>query len=143
MKKLLENKTISFVISILLTIVSSSIIALGVKIFLSPNSFLSTGVTGIALIVGRLYDKIFLPEKSLETIIAGVLLLILNIPVLFLAWKKLSPKFMILSTINVITNTLCMTLLPDNLHEIFNLSVANGDISFGSCSCYADMHITF
>ena len=139
MKKLLENKTVSFIISIILTVVSSAIIALGVKIFLSPNSFLSTGVTGIALIAGRLYDKIFLPAKSLETIIAGVLLFILNIPVLFLAWKKLSHKFMILSTINVITNTLCMTLLADNLHEIFNLSVASGDISFLDAALFVGM----
>ena len=139
MKKLFENKTVSFVIAILLTIVSSAIMAVGVKVFLSPNSFLSTGITGISLILGRLYDNIFLPEKSLETVIAGIFLFVLNIPVLILAWKKLSHKFMILSTINVITNSVCLTFLPDNLHEILNLSVANGNISFLDAALFVGM----
>ena len=139
MKKFFENKTVSFVVSIIITIISSAVLAVGVKIFLSPNSFLSTGVTGIALIAGRLYDKIFLPAKSFETIIAGILLFVLNIPVLILAWKKLSHRFMILSTVNVVVNSLCMTLLPDNLHEILHLSVAGGDISFLDAALFVGM----
>ncbi len=72
----------------------------------------------------------FEPETSKETMITGITMFVLNIPVLLLAWKKLSPRFMILSLINVIVNSVCVSLLPDNLHEIFHLSVQAGDISF-------------
>ena len=130
MKKIKLNKTGSFIFAIIVSIFSSVVISIGVKIFLSPNQFLSTGVTGIALILGRLYDVIFKPETSQETFIAGIAMLILNIPVLLLAWKKLSPRFMLLSLINVVVNSVCVAILPNNLHEILHLSVANGDISF-------------
>ena len=104
--------------------------AIGVKVFISPNRFLSTGATGIALIIGRLYDNVIQPEKSMETLITGVFLFVLNIPVLILAWKKLSHRFTILTTINVIVNSITVALLPDNLCEILNLSVAANNISF-------------
>ena len=100
MKKIKLNKTVSFIFAIIVSIFSSVVISIGVKIFLSPNQFLSTGVTGIALILGRLYDVVFSPTTSQETFIAGIAMLILNIPVLLLAWKKLSPRFMLLSLIN-------------------------------------------
>lgn len=126
--KINKKNILSNVIAVLLTIVSSFIIALGVKVFLSPNRFLSVGVQGITLIIGRVFDNV--TGLHLETLVAGISLLVLNIPILLMAWKKLSPRFMILSVINVIVNTLVMTLLPDNLHEVFHLSVANGDITF-------------
>lgn len=130
MKKMLTNKSLSYAISILLTIISAFIMAIGVKIFISPNRFLSTGATGIGLIFGRIYDNIVQPEKSLETLITGVALFLLNIPGLILAWKKLSHRFTILTTINVIVNSVALTFLPDDLCEIFNLSVLQGNITF-------------
>ena len=128
MKKIEKKTLITDVIAVILTILSSAIIALGVKIFLSPNRFLSVGVQGITLIIGRTVDNI--AGTNYETLIAGISLLLFNIPILLIAWKKLSFRFMLLSVINVLVNTLVMTLLPDNLHEIFHLSVANGDITF-------------
>lgn len=128
MKKINKKNILTNIIAVILTIISSAVIALGVKIFLSPNRFLSVGVQGLTLIIGRTFDNI--AGTHLETTIAGISLLILNIPILLIAWKKLSLRFMVLSVINVIVNTLVMTLLPDNLHEVFHLSVANGDITF-------------
>lgn len=128
MKKIDKKTLITNIVAVVLTIISSAVIALGVKIFLSPNRYLSIGVQGLTLIIGRVFDNI--TGLQLETTIAGVSLFIFNIPILLLAWKKLSLRFMILSVINVAVNTLVMTLLPDNLHEVFHLSVANGDITF-------------
>ena len=70
MAKNSNKKIVSYIISILLTIISAIIMAIGVKIFVSPNRFLSTGVTGISLIIGRIIDNIF--DKHLETIITGI-----------------------------------------------------------------------
>lgn len=139
MKKILSNKTVSFILAIFLTSISAVVMAIGVKIFLSPNQFLSTGVTGISLIVGRLFDNIVKPDKSMETTIAGVVMLVLNIPILLMAWKKLSPKFMILSAVNVIVNSVAMTILPDNLNEVFNLSVQANNISYLDAALFVGM----
>lgn len=130
MKKLYDNKVLSYILDIIMTIVSSAIIALGVTIFISPNRFLSTGFTGVALIIGRIYDNLFPSSQPKETLIAGVLYLIFNIPVLILSWKKLSKRFTILTTINVITMSICLSFFPDNLNEMLNLSVApKGELS--------------
>lgn len=139
MKKYLNQKAVSYTISIILTVISAIIMAIGVKIFVSPNRFLSTGATGISLIIGRVYDNIFKPEKSLETIITGVCLFLFNVPLLILSWKKLSHRFTILTTINVLVNSICLTLLPDNLAEILHLSVANDNITFLSAALFVGM----
>ncbi|MCI5746086.1 MAG: YitT family protein [Erysipelotrichaceae bacterium] len=130
MRKVLHSKYFAFAIAVIITIVSSFVLAVGVKVFLSPNQFLSTGATGIALIIGRAYDLLFSPKVSLETTIAGIVLFILNIPLLILSWKKLSHQFTILTAINVIVNSITMTFLPDDLCVRLYLSVANGNISF-------------
>ncbi len=137
MAKNSNKKIVSYIISILLTIISAIIMAIGVKIFVSPNRFLSTGVTGISLIIGRIIDNIF--DKHLETIITGICLFLFNIPLLILAWKKLSHRFTILTAINVIVNSICLTLLPDNLAEKLNLSVEFGNISFLSAALFVGM----
>lgn len=139
MKRLLSNKSFTFIIAIILTSLSAIVMAIGVKVFLSPNQFLSTGVTGVALIVGRIFDNIAKPSQTMETTIAGVVMLILNIPILLLAWKKLSLRFMILSAVNVIVNSVAMTLLPDNMDEVFNLSVSLGNISYLDAALFVGM----
>ena len=82
-----------FIFAVILTIISAFIMAVGVKIFISPNKFLSTGVTGIAIIFGRLYDNMHLSDVPMETTITGIMIFLLNIPLFILSWKKLSHKF--------------------------------------------------
>lgn len=117
-KKNYLNK--SFLTSVLLTIISAVIMAVGVKVFITPNKFLSTGTTGVALIIGRIYD--ILTSSNYEALITGVLMIIFNIPILILAWKKLSHKFTVLTAINVLSNSLCLALLNDiDLNQMLNL----------------------
>ncbi len=139
MKKILNKKAVSYTISILVNIISAIVITIGVKVFISPNKFLSTGFTGIALVVGRIYDNIFTPEKSLETTIASVVFLIINIPVLILGWKKLSHKFTICSLVFVIVTTITMAFIPDDIGVRLHLSVANGDISYLDAALFVGM----
>ena len=88
-----------FIFAVILTSISAFIMAVGVKVFISPNKFLSTGATGIAIIFGRLYDN--MTHGSMETTITGIVLFLLNIPLFILSWKKLSHKFAILTAVNV------------------------------------------
>ena len=129
----MDNKKkyiITYIIHIIVTIISAGIIALGIKIFVSPNRFLSTGVTGVAIIIGRLYDNIFSPATSLETTITSILYFVFNVPVIILSIKKLSKKFTILSILSILSTSLFLVVIPDNINELLGLSVENGNITF-------------
>lgn len=77
----------SHIIAIAATIVGCFIYALGVNLFYVPHQFMSGGITGIAMIV---YYLTGLP--------IGTVNMVLNIPLLFLAWKYLG-KFYTFITI--------------------------------------------
>lgn len=139
MKKYLNNKAVSYTISIILTIISSFIMAVGVAIFVSPNRFLSTGATGISLIIGRLIDMTC--GTQLETVITGIFLFLFNIPLLIIAWKKLSPRFAILTTISVVVNSLFLTILPqfDLANKLHLVAGNNGDITLLSAALFVGL----
>ena len=128
MKKLLSNKIINHAIAISISVIASFLMAVGIKVFISPNGFVSIGFQGLGLIIGRVYDKIF--QTNLETTITGIIYFLINIPILILAWKKLSRRFTIYTTIDVIVTSAFLAVLPNNLNEILHLSVANNDITF-------------
>lgn len=123
-----KNHKLNYIIAIALEMFSAFVIAFGVKIFISPNGFLSTGFTGVGLIVGRLIDRIF--KTQIEAEITSIVYMLLNIPVLIMAWKKLSKRYAILSLVNVITCSLAMAFIPSSWVESFHLSVKQGDIGF-------------
>ena len=128
MKKLLSNKVLNHAFAITMSIIASFIMAVGIKVFISPNGFVSIGFQGLGLLIGRVYDKIF--ETNLETTITGIVYLLINIPILILAWKKLSRRFTIYSTIDVVVTSVFLAVLPNNLDEMLNLSVNKGNITF-------------
>lgn len=128
MKKLLNNKVINHIFALTMSIIASFLLAVGIKVFISPNGFVSIGFQGIGLLIGRVYDKIF--NTNLETTITGIVYLLVNIPILIIAWTKLSRRFAIYSTVDVAVTSLALAILPNNLNEIIHLSVANNNITF-------------
>ena len=128
MKKLLSNKIINHVFAITVSVIASFLMAVGIKVFISPNGFVSVGFQGLGLIIGRVFDKIF--HTNLETTITGAVYLLINIPILILAWKKLSRRFTVYTTIDVVVTSVFLAILPNNLNEILHLSVSNGIITF-------------
>ena len=136
MEKKANNK-LRFVIDLFITIVCAFVISCGVKIFISPNKFLSTGVTGLSLILGRICDNV--TGKDLETTIAGIAYYVMNVPILIMAWKRLSKRFAILSIVNVTVTAICLTLLPNDLNERLHLSVAQEQISFLDAALFVGM----
>ncbi len=117
LKELKHNKTFEWISAIITVILAASFYAFAVKIFISPHKLLAGGVSGITLIIGRLFET----ETISETNIAGVLTFLFNIPLLILAWKKLNFKFAVLSSLHVMTVSILMTFLPSNLNVlIFN-----------------------
>ena len=73
---------------ILLGVLSASF---GLRSFLLPNNFIDGGVTGISLIT-----------SAVTNFDVSILLVIINLPFLFLAWKTISRSFAIRSLIAII-----------------------------------------
>lgn len=88
-----KHKILSILLTGLAILVSAIMRAIGVHAFIIPNKFAPGGVTGIASIIEILSDG---------KINSGYSLLILNIPLLILAFKYLNWKFSVKSLSSII-----------------------------------------
>lgn len=80
------------IIEIILTIIGSSIMAIGVSLFLLPNQLSSGGIAGIATIT---YYLLKIPM--------GTMILIINIPLFLFSFFKIGKSFFIKSLIGTIS----------------------------------------
>lgn len=71
-------------------VVAACMMALGIRVFAAPNLIVSGGVSGISSVLYVLFD---LP--------IGVTSFLINLPLLFLGWKKLGHRF-ILRTLRIV-----------------------------------------
>ena len=100
-KPLSDDWKKNIVCAVMVTI-STVIYCLGVMWFLNPANLLSGGVTGIAqLITG-------LGEKFGVSIDIGLIVFIINVPILIFGWKKVSKRFVICSVISIVLQTLLL-----------------------------------
>lgn len=76
-----------------LIVVGSFIASLGLNLFLEPNSIAPGGISGIAVLISKVFGGI---------IPIGVLTLVLNIPLFILGYKELGKKFIVNSMIGTI-----------------------------------------
>ena len=67
------------------TLVGAFIAALAVDVFFIPNNLFDGGTVGIAMLISTFVGKQFLP----------LLLIILNIPFIFMAWKNIGKAFVL------------------------------------------------
>lgn len=81
--------------------------ALAMNLFLIPANIYSSGFTGIA----QLFSKV-LSDYTPIHVSLGLLLLLLNIPVAILGWKKVGKSFTVYSFISVALSSLFLTLIP-------------------------------
>ena len=87
-----SNKSIlSIVFKYFVIVIGSAVYATGFSFFLYPNSVVTGGVTGIAMIINYLTD---LP--------VGVMTIVLNVPLFILALRKLGLRFCIGSLVGMI-----------------------------------------
>ena len=99
-KRKKQNKTMNIIVKVIKVILATCLYSAGVALFLDPNNLAPGGVTGVSVLLNRLI--------GIET---GTLILVLNIPLLLIAWKKVGFKFVLgtlsaLCLITVFTNVL-------------------------------------
>lgn len=125
-----KNETIRRSIIILFTGVTTS---LGMNMFLAPAHVLSAGVNGFAQIVGEVIHNLFGISIDL-----GILILLLNIPLLILSWVKLGKNETIFSLITIGAISFFTVLLPKvavSSNPLMNAIVGGVLIGVGTGFC--------
>jgi len=97
-KYLTKKKVKSLLVTILMTIIGSAMCGLAFNIFIMPNHLLSGGISGIALILNY--------SMGLDP---GLLIILMNIPIFVLGFKKLGKEFMFMSVIGLLTFSLAIS----------------------------------
>lgn len=98
---LIEAKRITIVI------LGSLLIAISLNFFLIDANVYSSGFTGAAQLISSVFNDFFNIKIS-----TGVLLFLLNVPVLILGWFKVGRGFTIYSIVSVVCMTLFLEVLP-------------------------------
>lgn len=99
------NKTIFCVIMVT---ISTIIYCLGVMWFLEPAELYSGGVTGLAQLIANASKKCFNFQINL-----GLLIFIINVPILIYGWSSVSKRFVICSIVSIALQTILMSgILP-------------------------------
>ena len=86
--------------------------SMGVNFFIVPVSLYSGGVVGISQVIRSIlveYCHIHFPGFI---DISGIIYFLINVPLLFLAYKEISRRFFVKTVMAVGIQTLMMTLLP-------------------------------
>ncbi len=103
------------------TILSSLLMAISLEAFVRPAKILSSGFTGISLLVNMVGS-----DHGIN-IPFGAILILLNIPVAYICYKKISWRFTIFSLLQVLLTSLFTELIT--IEPIFGDVVLN--ITFG------------
>ena len=91
------------IICVVMVTISTIIYCFGVTWFLEPANLFSGGVTGIAQLIAAASNLLginFISEYL------GIIVLLLNVPILIFGWKKVSKRFVICSVISIAIQTL-------------------------------------
>lgn len=91
------------IVCVVMVTISTVIYCMGVMWFLQPASLYSGGVTGIAQLISNSCSRFFNLKIDL-----GLIVFLINIPILIFGWKKVSKRFVICSVISIILQTVLM-----------------------------------
>lgn len=94
---------------VLLVLIGSAVNGAGFSFLTYPNSIVSGGVTGIGQIINLLTG---LP--------VGVLVMLMNIPLFLVAWKKFGTRFIVFSLIGMLSNSLFIDLFNSLQRSLTN-----------------------
>ena len=92
-----------------IVVLASLIYSVGMLWFIEPFKMYAGGLNGLAqLIVNSL--EVFIGNENLPKIInVGIVIGTLNVPILIIGWKNLSPRFVIFSMISVGVQSICLS----------------------------------
>ena len=99
-----KSKTVPHhLMSLLWMAIGAFLAALALRMFLQPNDLIDGGITGVAMILARLYGNTYLAPY----------LVILNLPFIYLAFRFIRKMFVIHMSIAVVLFAVCLYLLKE------------------------------
>lgn len=126
-----NSKILEFTRKYAILIVAGFLSALGINGFIVPNQLLGGGLGGIAIMLNYLFD-----------LNIGVMIFVLNLPLFFMAYKKLDREFAVSTFINMFIFSFIMTATTGiNVHIGINDPVLVA--IFGGILTGVGMGITF
>lgn len=97
------GKTIKFIIRYICITVVALVYAAGIALFLNPNQLAPGGVSGLAIILKEVFP--ILPG-------VGMLIFILNIPIMLLGMWKFGVKFILSTVYTLVVSSVMIDVLP-------------------------------
>ena len=91
-------------------IVGSSLMTIGIYLFVTPNNLNFGGIIGLAQIIDYFINK--LVNIPFDINIVGIINMIINIPLFLMALKIMNKEFCFKTIISLIIQTLLLSLLP-------------------------------
>lgn len=122
----MKHKKYRFILSVFAVIVSSLLQTYVIQAFIQPSNMLSSGFTGVAILIDKIAS---LYGQSVPTSLAIVLL---NVPVALICYKRISKKFTILSSLQFMLTSLFLNVF--RFSPLFNdivLNVVFGGFLYG------------
>lgn len=97
------------------------IFSLSINLFIVPSNIYNGGVLGLSQLLNSLLKNIL----DISINMSGIIYLILNIPLFFLAYYKISKSFCSRTVYTIIIQTLAMTLIPIPKEMLVNELLTN------------------
>jgi len=97
-----SNRFLSWVTDALQSITGVTLAGAALKLFLVPNHFFDGGITGISLLVHEIYHFNL-----------GLVILILNFPLIVISYFTISNRFAFRTIISVVLLGICLLLIPN------------------------------
>lgn len=112
---------------IAIVIVGSFLLAISLNFFLINANVYASGFSGLAQLLSSILNDLFSIQLS-----TGIILFLLNVPVLILGWFKIGRGFTIYSIVSVVFATLFLEILPIiSLSEDIMLNAVAGGVIAG------------
>ena len=128
-KKLNKNKKARTLVTFLCVLISALSQAYVIQVFIQPANLLSSGFTGVAILIEKITSTYF--GFSFSTSLG---MIVLNVPVAILCYKNVSPRFTLFSLLQVFLASLFLKVCQ--FQPLFN------DILFTSLPILLNTHAT-
>jgi len=106
MKKL-SRKTVFRLKNAVVLLLGSFLFAVAINVFISPGGLYVGGVTGMLQLTVMFMDDLFDIQLSL-----GLLVLMVNLPLLIVAWRSVGKRFAVLTIITVVLQSILLEVVP-------------------------------
>lgn len=105
---ILKNEQVSIKLKNLgIMVIGVFLYVLAMNMFISPANLYTGGVTGVAQLIIAFVSSAFGIQLSL-----GALIFLLNVPLLYLAWRSIGKRFAFLSILTVVLQSIILELVP-------------------------------